>query len=53
MLISSFLVFVPAWYLFQALENHGLWLALSLFLASRGLGMHYYYRSRVLTGVTA
>ena len=47
MLISSFLVFVPAWYVLRPLENHGLWLALTLFLASRGIGMHYYYRTRV------
>lgn len=53
MLISSFLVFVPAWFVFRFLGNHGLWLALTLFLASRGIGMHYYYRSRVLAGHTA
>ena len=47
MLISSFLVFVPAWYVFRPLGNHGLWLALTLFLASRGIGMYYYYRTRV------
>jgi MATE family multidrug resistance protein len=47
MLISSFLVFVPAWYVFRFLGNHGLWLALTLFLASRGAGMYYYYRTRV------
>ncbi len=48
MLISSFAVFLPAWYAFRFLGNHGLWLALALFLASRGIGMHYYYRRRVL-----
>jgi MATE family multidrug resistance protein len=53
MLVSSFLVFVPSWYAFRFLENHGLWLALALFLASRGIGMHYYYRSRVLREVSA
>jgi len=51
MLISSFLVFVPAWYVFGFLGNHGLWLALTLFLGSRGIGMHYYYRTRVLTAI--
>ncbi len=51
MLISSFLVFIPAWYVFSFMGNHGLWLALALFLASRGIGMHYYYRSRVLAKV--
>lgn len=53
MLVSSFLVFVPAWLLFGFLGNHGLWLALTLFLASRGIGMHYYYRKRVLTSAAA
>ena len=53
MLISTFLVFVPAWYAFSFLGNHGLWLALTLFLASRGIGMHYFYRTRVLTEIPA
>ena len=51
MLISSFLVFLPAWYTFSFMGNHGLWLALTLFLASRGIGMHYYYRTRVLAAI--
>ena len=51
MLVSTFLVFVPAWLVFSFLGNHGLWLALALFLASRGIGMHYFYRTRVLAGV--
>jgi MATE family multidrug resistance protein len=49
MLISSFLIFIPTWYVFSFMGNHGLWLALTLFLASRGIGMHFYYRSRVIT----
>lgn len=51
MLISSFLVFVPAFYIFEFMGNHGLWLALTLFLASRGIGMHYYYRRHVLPSI--
>jgi MATE family multidrug resistance protein len=51
MLASSFLVFVPAWYFLQPLGNHGLWLAFTLFMASRGIGMHLYYKSRVLPGI--
>ena len=51
MLISSFAVFVPAWYVFSFMGNHGLWLALTLFLASRGIGMHIYYRRRVLPAI--
>lgn len=53
MIVSSFLVFVPAWYAFRFLDNHGLWLALSLFLASRGVGMHWYYRRKMLPEFTA
>ena len=53
MLVSSFLVFLPAWFVFSALGNHGLWLALTVFLASRGIGMHIYYRARVLTAIPA
>ena len=53
MLISSFVVFVPAWFIFRFMDNHGLWLALALFLASRGVGMHYFYRHRLLQQVHA
>lgn len=51
MLVSALLVFLPAWYLLQPMGNHGLWLAFMLFMASRGAGMHWYYRRRVLTCV--
>ena len=44
MLVSTLAVFLPAWYLTQGLGNHGLWFALMLFLASRGIGMHIGYR---------
>jgi MATE family, multidrug efflux pump len=47
MLISTFLIFVPAWYALQFLGNHGLWLSFMLFLASRGIGMHIFYRRRL------
>ena len=48
MLISAFAVFIPAWYLLQGFGNHGLWLAFTLFMASRGIGMHIWYRRKVL-----
>ena len=48
MLASTFIVFLPAWYLLQGFGNHGLWLAFTLFMASRGIGMHIWYRRRVL-----
>ena len=53
MIVSSFLVFVPAYYVFGFMGNHGLWLALTLFLASRGIGMHYFYHRHVLPSITA
>jgi len=38
LLISTFVVFVPSYYLFdEPLGNHGLWLAMILFMLSRGL----------------
>ncbi len=48
MIFSTIVVFLPAWYGLQFLGNHGLWLAFTIFMASRGIGMHYYYRARVL-----
>ncbi len=48
MVMSALVVFLPAWYLLQWLGNDGLWLAFMLFMASRGIGMHLVYRTRVL-----
>ncbi len=53
MLISTVLVFLPAWYFLQGLHNHGLWLAFTLFMASRGLGMHVLYERRVVSETVA
>lgn len=53
MLLSTFAVFLPAWYLLQFLGNDGLWLAFMLFLASRGIGMHARYRVSVLGSMPA
>jgi MATE family multidrug resistance protein len=47
MLLSTFVVFLPAWLALQFLGNHGLWLSFMIFLASRGIGMHIYYRKRL------
>ena len=44
MLVSTLVVFLPTWYVTQPFGNHGLWFALMLFLASRGIGMHIGYR---------
>jgi MATE family multidrug resistance protein len=51
MIVSAFLVFLPAWFLLQGFGNHGLWAAFTLFLASRGIGMHIGYRRSLLPSV--
>ena len=51
MLVSTLGVFLPAWYLLQGYGNHGLWLAFTLFMASRGIGMYIGYRRTVLPSV--
>ena len=43
MLISTFLIFIPAWYLLQFLGNHGLWLAFLIFFIARGASLGWYY----------
>ena len=43
MLMATFLVFLPAWWLSQGWGNHGLWLALTLFLLFRGGALGYLY----------
>ncbi|MCL5255559.1 MAG: MATE family efflux transporter [Gammaproteobacteria bacterium] len=37
MILAAILGFLPAWYLTLSWQNHGLWFALSVFMASRGL----------------
>lgn len=44
---SAVLVFLPAWYLGQGMGNHGLWLAFTLFMTARGLGMQLGLRAVV------
>jgi len=53
MVVSTFVVFLPSWYLLQPLGNHGLWLAFMLFLAGRAIGMHVGYRRTVLAAASA
>ena len=45
MLFSTFLAYLPLWYLLQGLDNHGLWLALMLFFIARALSLLWYYRT--------
>ncbi len=41
---SAALLFLPAWFTLQDLGNHALWLAFSLFMAGRAVGMHTWFR---------
>ena len=43
MIFSTFLVFLPAWYLLQPLANHGLWLAMMLFFVGRGVSLAWFF----------
>ncbi len=43
MIISTFAVFLPLWFVTQPFGNHGLWFAFMAFMASRGIGMHIGY----------
>jgi MATE family multidrug resistance protein len=43
MLISSFIIFLPAWYFLQDLGNHGLWAALLIFFVGRGITLVWYF----------
>jgi MATE family multidrug resistance protein len=39
MIVSTLLVFLPAYYFLKPLGNHGLWLALTVYSAARGLSL--------------
>jgi MATE family multidrug resistance protein len=41
---SMLLIFLPTWFISRTLGNHGLWLAFTLFMAARGVGMHAWFR---------
>lgn len=51
MLLATFGLFLPLWYLAQPLGNHGLWLAYLCFLCARSIlmgGMFFYYSQHQL-----
>ncbi len=43
MLICSLLVFFPTWWIFKSWGNHALWLAMTAFMAARGLSLSWHY----------
>jgi len=48
-LISTFLIFLPIYYLtYPYFGNHGLWLAMIVFMVARGLSLTFYYKSHIL-----
>jgi len=47
---SAALLFLPTWLLSRDLGNHGLWLAFTLFMAGRGIGMHAWFRALIAGG---
>lgn len=53
MMGAAALVFLPAWYLARPLGNHALWLAFTLFMVARGLGMHFWWRRLQAGSLTA
>jgi MATE family multidrug resistance protein len=44
---SMLLVFLPTWFGLSDYGNHALWLAFTLFMAARGIGMHFWFRRLV------
>ncbi|WP_137223742.1 MATE family efflux transporter DinF [Shewanella sp. MEBiC00475] len=48
MIIATFGIYFPCWYLLQGWGNDSLWAAMSVFMLCRSLtlGWHYYYRLR-------
>lgn len=49
LIISAFLVFVPAYYLFRGwIGNNALWLAMTLFMISRGVILSWYSKKALL-----
>ena len=43
-LIATLGVFLPIWYLSRDVGNHGLWLAYTVFMAARGVGLFMMYQ---------
>ncbi|MFM2479073.1 MATE family efflux transporter DinF [Celerinatantimonas sp. MCCC 1A17872] len=48
MLISTFVIFFPLWWLTQSYGNHGLWFSLCCFMLARGvtLMVHYWFYNK-------
>ena len=49
MLFSILLCFLPTWYFFQYLHNHGLWLTLTVFMLARSVSMSWVFKQKKST----
>lgn len=50
MIISTFGCFFPVWWLLQGYENHGLWLAFSIFMVARGITLAWHFKRNLWQG---
>ncbi|MGX5915423.1 MATE family efflux transporter [Aliidiomarina sp. Khilg15.8] len=51
MLLAALFGFLPAWWLSQPWQNHGLWFALSVFMLSRGIAQAWLLKRRRMLDV--
>lgn len=52
MIISSILVFLPAWYFLTPIyENHGLWIAFLCFMIARGIAMTFMAKRNIIQSI--
>jgi multidrug resistance protein, MATE family len=52
MLICTFLIFLPVYYLtIPYFGNHGLWLALIVFMIARGITLSFYFKNHILVRI--
>jgi MATE family multidrug resistance protein len=47
MLFSTFFIFIPLWYLLLPMQNHGLWLAFTLFNTARAVSMALLFKTMI------
>jgi multidrug resistance protein, MATE family len=53
MLICLFFIYLPIYYLLRgSLDNHALWLALTIFMISRGISLAVYYKREIVNKLT-
>jgi MATE family multidrug resistance protein len=54
MLVCLFIIYLPLYFLlYDSMQNHALWLALSVFMVSRGISLAIYYKREVVNKLPA